>query len=80
MRVTRSLLLITAKAPPITSRTIAPANKLDIKFANEGVMYKIPFYFNKVKNSKIDYTIYCINFCKKIKLIFKHSLKITYVK
>lgn len=30
-------------------------------------MYEIPFYFknNKVKNSKIDYAIYCINFFKK---------------
>ena len=55
-----------------------PATKLDIKFANEAVIYKIPFYFsnNKVKNSKIDYTNYCINFFQKIKLILTLSHKI----
>ena len=55
------------KAIPIPSTTMPPATKLDTKFANEGVIYKIPFYFNnnKVKNSKIDYTNYCINFYKK---------------
>ena len=42
-RVTRSLLLITAKAIPITSTTIPPATKLDTKFANEGVISKISF-------------------------------------
>ena len=59
------------KAIPIASTTMPPATKLDTKFANEGVIYKIPFYFNnnKVKNSKIDYTNYCINFYKKIELI-----------
>lgn len=55
-------------AIPIASTTIVPATKLEIKFANEAVIYKIPFYFNnnKVKNSNIDYTKYCINFYKKI--------------
>ena len=48
-RVTRSLLLITTKAIPITSTTIPPETKLDIKFANEGVIYKIPFYLNTNK-------------------------------
>ena len=46
----------------ITSTTIPPATKLEIKFANEGVIYKSPFFLNKVKNSKIDYINYCINF------------------
>jgi hypothetical protein len=31
-------------AIPITSTTIPPATKLEIKFANEGVIYKIPFF------------------------------------
>ena len=55
-------------AIPIASTTIAPATKLEIKFANEAVIYKIPFYFNnnKVKNSNIDYSKYCINFYQKI--------------
>ena len=63
-RVIRSDLLIITKAIPIPSTTIEPATKLDKKFPNEGVIYKIPFYCenNKVKNSNIDYTKYCINF------------------
>jgi hypothetical protein len=62
--VTRSLLLIITKAIPITSTTIPPATKLDTKFANEGVIYKISFSFknNKIKNSEINYTKYCIMF------------------
>ena len=70
-RVIRSDLLIITKAIPIASTTRPPATKLDKKFPNEGVIYKIPFYFdnNKVKNSNIDYNIYCINFSKKIALI-----------
>ena len=40
-RVTLSLLLIIANAMPITIRTAPPATKLDTKFANEGVIYKI---------------------------------------
>ena len=58
---------MTTNAIPIPSKTIAPATKLDIKFANEAVIYKIPFYFNnKVKNSTIDYNKYCNNFSNKI--------------
>ena len=55
---------------PIKSKTIPPATKLDIKFANEGVIYKSPFYFNnnKVKNNTINYNKYCINFLKKNKI------------
>lgn len=45
-RVIRSDLLIITKAIPIPSTTIEPATKLDKKFPNEGVIYKIPFYFN----------------------------------
>ena len=47
---------------------MVPATKLEIKLANEGVIYRIPFDLNnnKFKNSKIDYTKYCINFYKKI--------------
>ena len=44
-RVTLSLLLIIANAIPIAITTNAPATKLDIKFANEGVIYKISFSF-----------------------------------
>lgn len=49
---------------PIAITTIPPATKLDKKFPNEGVIYKIPFYCenNKLKNSNIDYNRYCINF------------------
>jgi hypothetical protein len=63
-RVTLSLLLIIANAIPITITTIPPATKLETKFANEGVIYKISFFFNsnKIKNSKINYNIYCIKF------------------
>ena len=63
-RVTLSLLLIIANAIPIAITTNAPATKLDIKFANEGVIYKISFSFNsnKIKNSKINYNMYCIKF------------------
>ena len=54
-------------ATAIASTTILPATKLDTKFANEGVIYKISFYFNNNnKDSKIDYNSYCINFYKKI--------------
>jgi len=63
-RVTLSFLLIIANAIPITIKTAAPATKLDTKFANEGVIYKISFFFNnnKIKNSKINYNIHCIKF------------------
>ena len=62
-RVTRSDLLIIIRAIPMASTTMLPATKLDKKFPNEGVIYKIPFYCNnKVKNSNIDYIKYCINF------------------
>ena len=63
-RVTLSLLLIIANAIPITITTAPPATKLDTKFANEGVIYKISFFFNsnKIKNSKINYNIHCIKF------------------
>lgn len=59
------------------STTILPATKLDKKFPNEGVIYKIPFYFdnNTIKNSNINYTIYCINFSKKIELILLFFLR-----
>lgn len=40
-RVTLSLLLIITKAIPIASTTIPPATKLEIKFANEDVIFKI---------------------------------------
>ena len=48
----------------MASTTIPPATKLDKKFPNEGVISKIPFYYenNKVKNSNINYTKYCSNF------------------
>ena len=36
-------------AIPIPSTTIPPATKLEIKFANEGVIYKSPFLNNKLK-------------------------------
>jgi len=42
-------LLITTKAIPIARTTIAPATKLEIKLANEGVIYRIPFYLNNNK-------------------------------
>ena len=63
-RVTLSLLLIIANATPITITTAPPATKLDTKFANEGVISEISFFFNsnKIKNSKINYNIYCIKF------------------
>ena len=63
-RVTLSLLLIIANATPITITTAPPATKLDTKFANEGVIPKISFFFNsnKIKNSKTNYNIYCIKF------------------
>ena len=41
-RVTRSLLLIIIKATPITRTTKLPATKLEIKFANEVVIFKFP--------------------------------------
>ena len=55
------------KAIVIPSTTIEPATKLDIKFANEGVIYRIPCYFNnnKVNNSNIDYTTYCSQLFQK---------------
>ena len=58
-RVTLSLLLIIANATPITITTTPPATKLDTKFANEGVIYKISFFFN---SNKINYNIHCIKF------------------
>ena len=42
-RVTRSLLLITAKAIKITSTTSPPETKLPKKFPNEAVISKISF-------------------------------------
>ena len=63
-RVTLSLLLIIDNAIPITITTAPPATKLDTKFADEGVISKISFFFNsnKIKNSKINYNIHCIKF------------------
>jgi len=58
-RVTLSLLLIIANAIPIARTTNRPATKLDTKFANEGVIYKISFFFN---SNKINYNIHCIKF------------------
>ena len=58
-RVTLSLLLIIVNAIAITSTTNRPATKLDTKFANEGVIYKISFFFN---SNKINYNIHCIKF------------------
>jgi len=66
-RVTLSLLLIIANATPITITTAPPATKLDTKFANEGVIYKISFFFNsnKIKIVKLT-TIYIVSsFYKK---------------
>jgi hypothetical protein len=65
------------KAIPITITTIPPATKLDIKFANEGVIYNISFFFlnnNEIKNSKINYIIYCSKFFKKIEKIFRNPI------
>jgi hypothetical protein len=41
-RVTRSVLLIKTKTPPIATKTKAPATKLAIKFPNEGVIFLFP--------------------------------------
>lgn len=43
-RVTRSVLLIKTKTPPIASTIIAPATKLAIKFPNEAVIFFISRY------------------------------------
>jgi len=48
-RVTLSLLLIIANAIPIASTTNKPATKLDTKFANEGVIYKVSFFLRLIK-------------------------------
>ena len=53
---------------PIVSAIKAPANKLVIKFPNEAVIFYFLLFVivnNKVKNSKINYNKYCINFSKK---------------
>ena len=42
----------------------APANKLAIKFPNEGVIFLFPIILIN-KNSNTDYINYCINFYKK---------------
>jgi hypothetical protein len=42
-RVIRSLLLIIINATAIAATTKAPATKLEIKFANEGVIFNSVF-------------------------------------
>ena len=66
-RVTLSLLLIIANAIPIRLTTNAPATKLDIKFANEGVIYKVSFFLIVIKLKIVKLTtIYIVSsFYKK---------------
>ena len=66
-RVTLSLLLIIANAIPIADTTNAPATKLEIKFANEGVIYKISFFLIVIKLKIVKLTTICIvsSFYKK---------------
>ena len=65
-------MLITIKAMLIPRTTMPPATKLEIKFANEVVIYNFPVNFKnkEVKNKIINYNTYCINFWQKIKRIF----------
>jgi len=52
-RVILSVLLIIANATPITITTAAPATKLDTKFANEAVIYKVSFFLIVIKLTTI---------------------------
>ena len=62
-------MLIIIKATAINATTRPPATKLEIKFANEVVIFNTVYLQIKIKNSKINYNINYIPFLKKNQLI-----------
>lgn len=56
------------KAAPIARAIVAPANKLAIKFPNEGVIFYFPlFKIIKLKIVRLTTIIIVVNFLKKNK-------------